>query len=392
MGIFSDATKWLGEKYSQVTDKFNEGVEKVVDGAQAVGNYAVDGVQAIANGAIDIAQDAGNNVRGFIQSSRGFVTNVVTGTIDGASQGVEASIGPNVITDAVKKITSGMRNVTEFQNEAENKVFEGVNDMVDKTQEKVNNGMDNIQNTANKIGDQAQNAVFDNQGIVNAAIAGTIKGSGHFVDGAVDVASHTAQRATEIAISGVENKIEDIKDGAKKTGEFIDNTMDRIQEDTEVMKKAFSQTIIGEGIENVFDYLKETKDKTFENIEDLFKNDKGEETIESIQEGIKSITEAVAEKGQSVELKFKEGLSLVFDAAKGGVNIYSSDNLTEAIGSADSKGNLLGDALEAITDKFKEGKGIINDKLQIIGDGAKEVTGDITNTLEALLNNNSQQR
>lgn len=392
MGIFSDATKWLGEKYSQVTDKFNEGVEKVVDGAQAVGNYAVDGVQAIANGAIDVAQYAGNNVRGFVQSARGFATNVVTGTIDGTSQGVEASIGPNIVTDAMKKITSEMRNVTELQNEAENKVFEGINGMVDKTQEKVNNGMDNIQDTANRIGDEAQNVVFDNQRITNAAIAGTIQGSGYFVDGAINVASHTAQRATEIAISGVENKIEDIKDGAKKTGEFIDNTMDRIQEDTDVMKKAFSQTIIGEGIENVFDYLKETKDKTFENIEDLFKNDKGEETIESIQEGIKSITEAVAEKGQSVELKFKEGLSLVFDAAKGGVNIYSSDNLTEAIGSADSKGNLLGDALEAITDKFKEGKGIINDKLQIIGDGAKEVAGDITNTLEALLNNNSQQR
>lgn len=381
MGIFSDATKWLGEKYSQVTDKFNEGVEKVVDGAQAVGNYAVDGVQAIANGAIDIAQDAGNNVRGFIQSSRGFATNVVTGTIDGASQGVEASIGPNVITDAMKKITSGMRNVTEFQNEAENKVFEGINGMVDKTQEKVNNGMNDIQDTANKVGDKAQSVVFDGQKTINDAVAKVVENSGKSIDD-----------TTEKVASGAKVVVDEVKDATEKIGDTLENTADRFQKDMGIMGDAFSQTMLGEGIENVFDYLKETKDKAFDNVEDLFKNDKGEQTRESIQDGLKSISEAVAAKGQSVELKLKEGMSLVFDAVKDGVDIYSSDNLTESIGHADKKGNFIGDALENITEKFNESKGIISDKLQIIGDGAKEVAGDISNTIEALLNNNSQQR
>lgn len=387
MGFFSDAAKWASEQYGKINGAVDNGLEKVGDGLQAIGNYAIDGVEAMFHGGVDFIQNNAANFRGFTQATNGFATNVVTGTLNGASQGIEASVGENVVSTVMETIATGLQNAHDTLVDKQNEVSDKIDEFIDNRQEDRHEFVENIKGFVNEKIDTTQaDSKTWKESVIEKVQAG-IENAGVATDQNIEAVGDMAASVGGTVTNAVKAGVDKVATGIDAAGQTLENTAARVAADANLVNDAMSQTMLGEGVNAVVDYLRQQGQKVVDTLSDVFKDDNGQETDASIKDGVEKVTEAVASVGQSAEVGLKNGLSIIFEAIQGEAEIYSSDNLSEALASS-KDGKLDKKDLENVVDVIKEAQGLVVDTLKDLGDNAKDTITNIENTLEDLFKGN----
>lgn len=405
MGIFSDAKKWFDANKPQ---------NSIADAAQSVLNYAVDGVQFMANGAIDTAQYVSNKIFQTDKINLGFGKEAIAGALDSTSQGVEASVGSNVFTEALSNMAQKLRdskdnsisdsidNVQNEFNNAVNSVQDKVEDLTNDLDETVDSFATSaaektdafIDGTTNAIENAANTVAGKTQEVVNDITTAAQDFTNDVIDTAENVAntaSQTFNNTVEAVGAAGQSAVENVENGIDAVTGFANSVTDRVGQDMNVMGEAFGQTALGSGMKEVLEFLQKGTKDTIENIQDVFKTG-NDITEKSLKNGVEKVTEAVGAVGTDVEVGLKNGTSLIFQAAKDGVEIFSSDNLSTMLGKSDKDGKLSKNILENVLDKIKESQGIIPNMLS---EKREDMVEQVTNGVEQImqgLTNNSQQR
>lgn len=410
MGFFSKIGKGISDFIDGTTNAIGDGAEFVGDKIQEVGNFAIDGVQSIARQTVEKGQDMVNDVFDLGQDAFGFVGNVATGAIDGIGNGIEASVGDNIVSNSLHSLTQGARTAGSKVDEVVEKGQDMINNGLDKGQEIDNEISDTIQDGMNSIIDGGQSIVKNTYNVVQDIATGAVDiGTGvvgAVGDGAIDGVESAAHGAAEAVkpitdtigkgIDFVGDKIQDaggvVKDGIENVEKSIKGATKAIQEDTNTIGGALGETNVGKGVSNICNFVQEQFGKGVNAIEDLFKNDNGIENESSISSGIKMLSSAVANLQSSVEVGLKNGQSLLFNAIcgnKAGADIFSSKDLANPLATTDKGGNVTSGSMDSVLDEYSEGNGLTRSSLSITNDKSENTLSD---TLSAFINLSNPQQ
>lgn len=396
MGLFSKLGKKASKTFDSVTEKIGDGLSTVGDGLQAAGNFVVDGVQSVADKTVDTIQSGIHGAVDFGQSAVGFVGNVATGAIDGVGNGIEASVGDNIVSKGLHAITKGANNIGDFANGAVDKTQNIVDGGIDNIQSAGNGVIDSVQKGANALADGGQKIVDTTYDVAQDLTSGVVDKGSSAVGAVGDVIGGTVKQAGETAVGAVKPTIDKIGNGLNEIKENLtegikDVTKD-IAEDANTIGKAVGETHIGHQAGKMVDSVKSVGDNVKNGISSLFKNTKGQETEASITKGIQSLAKNVAKTGHSTEIGLKNGQSLLFNAvgkgAKVGVEIFSSQDLKNPLAKTDKQGDITSGSINSVLDAYSQGNNLMRSSLSISND---KTENNLNDTLSAVLNLNEQQ-